>query len=92
MGNFCFEFFDIFIYIKNAFQIKGACEPESKKNPLPIKTFKFVFDCNILWERWSTHLEFQMWPCIECLTRFEQLVQQDYQGSTGVHHHQYVNK
>jgi hypothetical protein len=29
--HFCFEFVDIFKYIKNAFQIKGAYAPESKK-------------------------------------------------------------
>jgi hypothetical protein len=29
--HFCFEFFYIFKYIKNAFQIKGAYAPESKK-------------------------------------------------------------
>jgi hypothetical protein len=29
--HFCFEFFDIFKYIKNEFQIKGAYAPESKK-------------------------------------------------------------
>jgi hypothetical protein len=28
---FCFEFFDVFKYIKNIFQIKGAYAPESKK-------------------------------------------------------------
>jgi hypothetical protein len=36
--------------------------PRAKKKPLPIKTFKFGFDYNILPERGSTHLEFKMWP------------------------------
>jgi hypothetical protein len=30
--HFCLEFFDIFKYVKNAFQIKGAYAHESKKS------------------------------------------------------------
>jgi hypothetical protein len=37
--HFCFEFFDIFKYIKNAFQIKGAYTPKSKK-ACPFQTHK----------------------------------------------------
>jgi hypothetical protein len=42
--HFCFNFFDMFKYIKHAFQIKGANAPESKKaSPIHFLLFSYTF-------------------------------------------------
>jgi hypothetical protein len=39
--HFCFEFFNIFKYIKITFQIKGAYAPEIKKASLAKKDYLY---------------------------------------------------